>query len=390
MAAITNEAALEFQVWSDLKLLSQKRSPDDFSNWEDEPVQAPYLLIPGNLGHLLLTKNIPRYRAFLIRQCGRYDRVFIVLGNIEHYGGPPAIQDGLEDALIAMRRLECNREMKGKLTFLQQGSYDFEHLGFKVTLLGATFWSRRRSDQGLQRDDETQLDRPIKGQGSGMTLFNNLNKRFQTDLQWLKDRVALIRRDESPVKDHTIIVMTHYAPCLNGTIDEADPAYWNEWSGHMTDILGGEGVEGLGAGDFWVFGNTPWSTEKRMQDEVHMFSNTRGGTQYENNPANGFDKLRVLRVPAEPVTYSSSSSDSGADGRMSESGSRSSSSVELFAQEIISHRGGKRSYEFLVRNDDDFTQETWEVAENLWGLTALNAYLAANPEIDVMSKTRTI
>lgn len=75
--------------------------------------------------------------------------------------------------------------------------------------------------------------------------------------------------------------MTHHAPAIRGTSRPSQDQKGHVWSNYQKDILGGEGIEGLQQGDFWVFGHTHFSTSFE-QDEVHVVANQRGGSQEQN------------------------------------------------------------------------------------------------------------
>jgi hypothetical protein len=87
--------------------------------------------------------------------------------------------------------------------------------------------------------------------------------------------------------------MTHHAPCISHTIS-SDLGEFSGlfWSSFQVDILGGEGMRGLGKGDVWVFGHTHWSTDF-LQDDVRIFANQKGR---EGEECTEFDGKRILEV----------------------------------------------------------------------------------------------
>ena len=171
--------------------------------------------------------------------------------------------------------------MNGKLTYMEQDRYDFEEAD--VTLLGCTLWSRIRSDQPNATPDRIL--------GNSLAAHNT---RFEESYKWLKDEVKSIR-DTGGGKTRRILVLTHYAPTIRNSCSPTLESGSNSWSKYQNDILGGEGVEGLGSGDVWVFGHTHWSVDFK-RDFVRVYANQRGGARSTAASSNGFDAEKTIDV----------------------------------------------------------------------------------------------
>jgi len=183
--------------------------------------------------------------------------------------------------------------MNQRLVILNSGDdgrYDFLDDGYNVSIVGCTLWANRRRGQAAR---VATIDSSNVGNNS-----RNNNQRHERDLRWLKREIRNIREEE---KERVIIVMTHHAPCITSTSAPSLDGVSGSWSDFQVDILGGEGVPGLQAGDVWVFGHTHWSTDF-VQDEVRVYSNQRGGYTNANKQKGRpkkpewYDEKRILET----------------------------------------------------------------------------------------------
>lgn len=113
-----------FQYMSDLHLEVGQRYKSFIV-----PRAAPYLVLAGDIGCL---RDYAGFFVFLAVQCAQFYRVFIVLGNHEFYG------ISREDGLRAVRSLEVEPQLLGKLSVLNRGRVDINR---RVTILGCTLHS---------------------------------------------------------------------------------------------------------------------------------------------------------------------------------------------------------------------------------------------------------
>ncbi|TVY84054.1 hypothetical protein LSUE1_G002691 [Lachnellula suecica] len=231
----------------------------------DIPRRAPYLVLAGDIGNAIRSQDIDRYEYFLGKLCARFLAVFVVLGNNEPKGSAGA-PDGWTKAVKELRKMEAKSVMEGRLHFLDNNHFNFAE--YNVTIMGCTLWSRLRRDQPRAAGGD-------RASIKGWTMETN-NANFERSYRWIKNTVPRVRGDAK----HRIVVITHHPPCF-GT-SEATHEQSDRWSGYKTDILGGEGVEGLRNGDVWIHGHTHFNADI-MQDQVRVYSNQKG-RRAEDNP----------------------------------------------------------------------------------------------------------
>jgi predicted phosphodiesterase len=275
-----------------------------------------YLLLPGDTGSAIRARgdryakdsHANGYRGFLIRMTQKFKKVFLVAGNNDfkgtlRQGQHKPLNDGIAAGWAILREWESHPQMNKRLITLNQDRHDFHQDGFNASILGCTLWGNIRNDQ----PQATRFDKPITGNN-----FVRNNRRHKLDLIWLKERIEGIRAEDKKNLENSpsqIIVMTHHAPTITRTSDPTRDGIGKDWSNFQVDILGGEGMLGLGKGDVWVFGHTHWSTDF-YQDEVRVYSNQRGGFQkarVQVGPPfkpDWFDPSRVLEIETEePVEW---------------------------------------------------------------------------------------
>jgi hypothetical protein len=221
----------------------------------------------------------------------------MVFGN-DDFNGPldgkihSSTTDGIKAGLDLVKKWMDHPAMNKRLVILNGGEkgtpgrHDFMGDGHNVTILGCTLWSKHRGDQ--VPNEIEKLDIELMGNSSKKN-----NARHEKDLNWLRHAIAEIRiREADP--DRVIIVMTHHAPCITRTVSpDLNEFFGLFWSDFQVDILGGEGMRGLGKGDVWVFGHTHWSADFQ-QDDVRIFANQRGREGEKSREE--FDGKRVLEV----------------------------------------------------------------------------------------------
>jgi hypothetical protein len=181
---------------------------------------------------------------------------------------PPRRIQGPQSA----RKTPCTArpQLSGYLDFLVGSS----RLGRRAPLrsllpsiLGCTLWSRHREDH-IKRS-VASFDSAIVENNSETT-----NARHRKDLDWLKletGRIRIVEKDPEKV----LIVITHYVPCITRISKPNRDGVGQYWSWAQVGILGGEGMNGRGVGNVWVFGHTHWSANF-VQDEVRVYSNQKG------------------------------------------------------------------------------------------------------------------
>lgn len=134
--------------------------------------------------------------------CKNYRHVFLIGGNNE----PKCLQtDGGPRLIDSVEALKGFERDVGNLTVLEEQSADLSGLGYDITILGCTLWSKIRDDAA-----------PESGDVGGWTGETNEahNLRYEQSYQWIKNEVLRIRRERP---SHRIIIMTHHAPTVRGS-----------------------------------------------------------------------------------------------------------------------------------------------------------------------------
>lgn len=243
--------SIRFQVLSDLHLeVGQQYKQYTF------PAAAPYLILAGDIGRLA---DYEDYLAFLKKQVARFERVFLVLGNHEFYGS--SHEASLDRAL----KLETEPCLQSKLILLHQKRFDIPRTN--VTVLGCSLWSHIPDDAKLMVRMKINDFNKIQDWTP-----ESHNEQHAADLRWLRDAVKE-RSAEKSSRGSQVIVVTHHAPCVQGTSEpRLDFSPWA--SAFSTDLLDkpGEGWPGVTT---WVYGHTHYSTRFKKAG-IKIVSNQRG------------------------------------------------------------------------------------------------------------------
>lgn len=283
---IFNSSSTTFQFLFDLHL----EVGQQYASFKIQP-SAPLLVLAGDIGRLI---DYEAYLLFLAAQTAQFEHIFLVLGNHEFNG--LSISEGIEQA----QRLEIEAILCGKLTLLNQTRFDVPNS--EVIVMGCTLWSRipdnvRKVVQAHVKDFQKIKDWTI----------DDHNSLHESDLNWLSDQVALVRRENMVTakreRERKVLVVTHHAPCLEGTSrPEQVGNLWN--SAFATDLIcNSKDWEGV---KVWVFGHTHFTTEIRKQG-IRIVSNQRGyvlpGSEGVKRSVNDkkveerpFDIKRVVRI----------------------------------------------------------------------------------------------
>lgn len=245
-----------FQLVSDLHM-EQGGAFAEYRSRALDNHKCEYLLLAGDIGSVGRSDHHSPFSKWLLRQCRKHKLVFWVAGNHEFRGS------SVEYGLRIMREIAADPNMMGRLIVLEKDRFDLLKFGVNISILGCTLWTRIRWDQNA---------------GDGSTIMGNSkvqhNQRFEESFTWLKREVQAIRKEDPKRR---ILVITHHAPALiNSSRPEFEEGEDTSWSGFKNDILGGEGVPGLQAGDVWAFGHTHWGCDF-YQDDVRCIQNAMVG-----------------------------------------------------------------------------------------------------------------
>lgn len=229
----------------------------------DFPVQAPYLVLGGDIGRLI---DYEGYLGFLRRQVARYERVLLVLGNHEFYG--TSLPEGVRKA----RELERESILEGKVTLLQQGRYDLdvgtESVDPGITILGCVLWSQIAPDSAERIAAAVSDFKQIQDWAPDVH-----NAAHAADLSWLQAELERIREeDKGKPLPRQVVIVTHHAPLIDGTASPRhdDSPFRTAFS---TDICMGTSWS---AARYWIFGHTHWTTGMTARNGVCLVSNQRG------------------------------------------------------------------------------------------------------------------
>ncbi|KAJ5342830.1 hypothetical protein N7541_011954 [Penicillium brevicompactum] len=273
--SIFENVSASFQVLSDLHLeLNQQYLSFEF------PVCAKNLILAGDIGRLVDYDN---YLKFLQKQTGRFELVFLVLGNHEFYN------DTLIAGLQKSQQLEQEPCLNGRLVLLHRARYDVP--GTNVTILGCTLWS----NVSETAKDIVSMKIQDFGKIQDWTVSDH-NETHQADLSWLLAEIESIRDSNKTQKaKRSILVVTHHAPSLKETSSPQNTK--NPWtSAFATDVLSRiPNSSGIKA---WVFGHTHYTTDFKLGG-IRVIANQRGyvlpGSNL-NGKKDGFDVGKVISL----------------------------------------------------------------------------------------------
>jgi hypothetical protein len=218
----------------------------------DFPVTAQFLILAGEIGRLI---DYDAYLEFLNPQT---ERVFLVLGNHEFYGLD------FNTGLATARKLERESCLGGKLSLLQQGRFDMDHMGIPITILGCTIWSQVPEDAKTTVESKISDFRKIKDWS-----VESHNAAHKSDMEWLVSELDRVRGSNS---DRSVMVISHHAPSVQET--SAPQHVQNAWTAAFaTDILSsGKSWTPVRC---WIHDHTHYSGDFKKHG-VRVASNQRG------------------------------------------------------------------------------------------------------------------
>lgn len=238
---------LKFQVISDVHLEMR-------GYMVEFPITAPYLILAGDIGR----PESALYQQFLEYQADRYDKVFLVNGNHDHYG---RTREQTEELVAKICKTRSN------LVFLNRTSYDLDE---DHVMLGCVLWSEmqdeQRSDLYLHMADLTAIQD---------WSFEQNNWQHKQEKAWLQEAVREVEADGK-----LAIVVTHHSPSFRRTV--APEYVGNEIaSGFCTNL---EDLLKLPV-VCYVHGHTHFSGDQVFHGECRLVSNQLGNISEQT----GFD-----------------------------------------------------------------------------------------------------
>lgn len=244
------------QVLSDIHLeMSARKGHFTF------PQAAPYLFLAGDIGD----PSDPHYETFLLEQAARFDKVFVIAGNHEHYGKT------LEECHDCIARV-CSK-VPDRLIYLDCDYYDLD----EYCVLGATLWSHVTPQQTRDVQCFIADHRCIKEWG-----VQQNNQKHAEERDWLLHQIRMTERE-----GRKAIVLTHHAPSIRGT---SAPQHENSMlsSAFCTDLrhlLAPPVV-------LWAFGHTHYCSDQYVNG-VRLVSNQSG---YPGEATGLFNPAKVLQL----------------------------------------------------------------------------------------------
>ncbi|EER27563.1 hypothetical protein D8B26_006353 [Coccidioides posadasii str. Silveira] len=265
---------MEVQILSDLHL----ETPAAYDIFTVNP-KAPYLALLGDTGNV----RDDGFFTFIRGQLQNFQLVFLLLGNHEpFYSSWMETKAKLERFQNEMERALNNKEVQGKLIFLDRARYDISPT---VTVLGCTLFSHitpeQKEDVSFGMNDFYYI--------SGWSVEAHQAAHLE-DLAWLNKEVESISRQDPERK---VVIFTHYCP----TTDEKviDPTHTNSHisSGFMTD-LSKEACWGDTCVKLWAFGHTHFNCDFLDHETAkRVVCNQRG---YYFAQSKGFDGDKVVKI----------------------------------------------------------------------------------------------
>lgn len=246
-----NGSTSKFQILSDLHL----EVGDQYQSFH-VPVQAPFLILAGDIGRL---QDYDKYLSFIAKQCASFDAVYLVLGNHEFYG------ISRSDGLACAHRLENDEKTMGRLKVLHRRRLD---IGPSLCILGCTLQSH------IRPENRTAVEQRVKDFQKILNWTVDLhNEEHQKDLDWLRTEINSISSgSEGHRNAKHILVISHHAPFKIGSSHPNNEN--NPWAdAFATDLIGVH--EEISRVEWWVFGHTHYTTQRR-EDGINLVSNQRG------------------------------------------------------------------------------------------------------------------
>ena len=198
---------------------------------------------------------------FFFGECSKYNKVFMISGNHEHYRG-------VFDNTSALLR---DYLQKTNVTFLDNEFYD---LSDEYRIFGATLWT------DYAKEDWFSISHAKKNMSDYHVILKDGNRKFTVhDAIDEHKKTLSVMREEFPKTDKKIIVMSHHAPSYKSIHDyyrgdALNPAYVTELS---EMILSHTNIR------YWFHGHLH-DPSNYMIGECNVICNPRGYAKYETNP----------------------------------------------------------------------------------------------------------
>lgn len=242
----------------------------------DVHLECAHLELPGGdvlilAGDLAEAKHLtgPEYQKFFTVECAKYQKVFYVLGNHEHY------MNIFEETYDDVKEL-----LPDNITLLENESVEYNG----VVFLGATLWTDLN-----KRDPETM--NAIRHYMSDYRYIKYFSEKFNKEIKISPDMtvdkheasLAYFKEYLSATPDKPVVVITHMAPSALSVAEKyknepiTNSAYYSDLSEFILDHPNIK---------VWCHGHTHTPFDYKI-GETRVLCNPRGYFPYEDG--NGFD-----------------------------------------------------------------------------------------------------
>lgn len=219
--------------------------------------------------------RIDRYARFFVEECAKYQQVFYVMGNHEHYHGR---FDQTYDVI--------NDQLPNNVRLLEKDFVDYQG----VVFIGATLWTDCNKGNPLTVQDlKVGMNdyHTVKYYDKEKNLYHKLNPHIT-----MKEHVQTLKKFEQLLEDHsdrTVVVITHHAPSTE-SINAIYRSDFHMNGGYASDCS--EFVLRYPQIKYWVHGHMHIPVDY-MIGQTRVISNPRGYDGYEISQ---FDLTRFFEV----------------------------------------------------------------------------------------------
>lgn len=235
--------SFKFQVLSDIHLELYK---DKWNSIPKFPITATNLILAGDIGNPFKSN----YKMFIEWCSGNFNKVWIISGNHEYYSkNKRRLMEKIDEQLYQIAGSFRN------VTYLQCDTDILEIDGFKMAILGCTFWSYIPDNlasiisKGMNDYYNIHFDSYLKS-----ITTTDINKIHKEHIDWVVSNLETNQNDESI---DCIMVITHH------TIhpEQLNPIYKDDPFNHAycTDIK--HIVTNYPKLRLWINGHTHYSKE---------------------------------------------------------------------------------------------------------------------------------
>lgn len=164
-----------------------------------------------------------RYVDFFERECTKYKRVFMVMGNHEHYHGK------------FHKTYEVLKELLGdRVTLLEKEAVEYEG----VVFIGATLWTNCNNGDSLTF---WTLKSGMNDYRVIQNYYKDLDQYFKLQPEYtfgVHTKTVTYLREELPrYADRPVVVITHHAPTFNSISEQyRNPGDYHMNGGYASDL----------------------------------------------------------------------------------------------------------------------------------------------------------